>query len=68
MEVNDLFSYWKDYPPTHILMAAFLTGGKKSLAGKTTKPINKTNFDDLTQAVVVAGGSTGTRLPPIYKA
>jgi hypothetical protein len=59
--------YWKDYPPTHVLVAAYLMGGKKSSAGKARRQ-GQSNFGELTQAVLFAGGSTSKKLPQFYKA
>lgn len=66
-ELNDLMAYWKDYPPTHVLVAAYLMGGKKSFAGKARQQ-SQSNFDELTQAVSFAGGSITKKLPQFYKA
>jgi hypothetical protein len=66
-ELNDLMVYWKDYPPTHVLVAAYLMGGKKSSAGKARRQ-GQSNFGELTQAVLFAGGSTSKKLPQFYKA
>lgn len=60
-------AYWKDYPPTHVLVAAYLMGGGKSLAGKTRRQ-SQSNFGELTQAVSLAGGSVTKKLPQFYKA
>jgi hypothetical protein len=48
-------------------VAAYLTGGKKSSRGKSKKAVDKTGFDDLTQAVAFAGGGVSGKLPQIYK-
>jgi hypothetical protein len=60
-------AYWKDYPPTHVLVAAYLMGGKKGSAGKTRRH-GQNNFGELTQAVSFAGGSVTRKLPQFYKA
>jgi hypothetical protein len=65
-ELNDLMAYWKDYPPTHVLVAAYLMGGTKKPAGKTRHQL-QSNFGELTQAVLFAGGSTSKKLPQFYK-
>jgi hypothetical protein len=65
-ELNDLMAYWKDYPPTHVLVGAYLMGGKKSSAGKTRQQ-SRGNFGELTQAVFFAGGSVTKKLPQFYK-
>jgi len=59
-------AYWKDYPPTHVLAAAYLMGGKKSSAGKTRRQ-SQSNFGELSQAVSFAGGSIIQKLPQFYK-
>jgi hypothetical protein len=59
-------AYWKDYPPTHVLVAAYLMGGKKSSAGRTRRQ-GQSNFDELAQAVSFAGGSVTQKLPQFYK-
>jgi hypothetical protein len=60
-------AYWKDSPPTHVLVGAYLMGGKKSSAGKTGRQ-GQSNFGELTQAVSFAGGSVTQKLPQSYKA
>jgi hypothetical protein len=59
-------AYWKDYPPTHVLVAAYLMGGKRKTAGKT-RNLTDGHFNELTQAVSFAGGTSTKKLPPIYK-
>ena len=66
-ELNDLMAYWKDYPPPHVLVGAYLMSGKKSSAGKVRRQ-GPSNFDELTQAVSFAGGSVTQKLPHCYKA
>jgi hypothetical protein len=65
-EANELFDYWQDCPPTHVLVAAYLTGGKKSSTGKSRTRSNG-SFSELTQAVHSAGGDVSKKLPPVYK-
>lgn len=65
-ELNDLMAYWKDYPPTHVLVGAYLMGGKKSPTGKIGRQ-GQSNFGELTQAVSFAGGSVSKKLPVFYK-
>ena len=60
-------TYWQDYPPTHVLVSAYLMGGKRSSAGKLKKELNQTKFADLTQAVNSVGGVVNHRLPQAYK-
>jgi hypothetical protein len=66
-ELNDLMAYWKDYPPTHVLVAAYLMGGKKNSVGKARQQ-GQNSFGELTQAVSFAGGSITRKLPQFYKA
>jgi len=65
-ELNDLMTYWKDYPPTHVLVAAYLMGDKRKTVGKT-RSLTDGHFNELTQAVSFAGGSVAKRLPHFYK-
>jgi len=66
-EANELFDYWQDYPPTHVLVAAYLTGGKKSSTARSRTRGNS-SFNELTQAVHSAGGNASRKLPAVYKA
>jgi hypothetical protein len=67
LEVTDLFSYWRDYPPTHVLVGAYLSGAKKNPSFKSRKGSIKTSFDELAQAVASAGGAVNNLLPAVYK-
>jgi len=76
-DVHELFDYWQDHPPTHVLVAAYLMGGTKSAprnrgrdkGGKELGNGNKEGqFHELAQVISSAGGSTNLRLPPVYKA
>jgi hypothetical protein len=60
-------AYWKDYPPTHVLVAAYLMGGKRKTTRKT-RNFTDGSFNELTQAVSFAGGSVTQKLPQFYKA
>jgi hypothetical protein len=66
-------AYWRDYPPTHVLVAAYLMGESKTGSGKMTRSINRRTdhanlkFDELGQAVLLAGGSSREKLPLFYK-
>jgi hypothetical protein len=66
-DLNDLMAYWKDYPPTHVLVAAYLMGGKRKTTGKT-QTFTDGSFNELAQAVSFAGGSVIQKLPQLYKA
>jgi hypothetical protein len=63
-EVNDLMAYWQDYPPTHVLVSAYLMG-----RGKHTRHIaNKgSSLDELSHAINTVGGSSKGRLPEVYR-
>ena len=61
-------AYWKDYPPTHVLVGAYLMGGNKARssglpAGGTS---GNSKFSDLARAVAFAGGTVNKKLPEIY--
>jgi hypothetical protein len=68
-------TYWKDHPPTHVLVAAYLLGGSKPGPGKHRQNYPKRskgkpdghNFHDLTREVALAGGSLSNKLPEIYR-
>ncbi|HZU31059.1 MAG TPA: hypothetical protein VFB79_08095 [Candidatus Angelobacter sp.] len=74
-DLNDLMAYWHDYPPTHVLVAAYLTNGNKKTSGKHRQ--NKTGvdkkanssfgFDDLAREVAFAGGTITNKLPETYR-
>jgi hypothetical protein len=59
-------AYWKEHPPTHVLVAAYLMGGKRSSAGKTRRQA-QSDLGDLTQAVSFAGGRLNKKLPLFYR-
>ncbi|HET9183252.1 MAG TPA: hypothetical protein VFP59_14035 [Candidatus Angelobacter sp.] len=63
-EANDLFTYWQDYPPTHVLVAAYL-GLSRSRSRKSSRA--SSDFEELAQAIIAAGGSVKKKLPPLYK-
>jgi hypothetical protein len=65
-ELNDLMAYWKDYPPTHVLVATYLMGGKRKTVGKA-RNFTDGRFNELTQAVSLAGGTLTKKLPQFYK-
>lgn len=74
-DVNDLMDYWQDYPPTHVLVAAYLMGGNKSSSSKrrrdrttgSASDNTSSNFNELAHEVSLAGGSVNKKLPEIYK-
>ena len=59
-------AYWKDYPPTHVLVGAYLMGGKRKTGGKTQNSTDE-HFNELTQAISFAGGTSTKKLPQFYK-
>jgi hypothetical protein len=48
-------------------VGTYLSGGKKSSHAKPRKTTNNASFDELSQAVVSAGGDISNKLPAIYK-
>lgn len=68
-------AYWQDYPPTHVLVAAYLMGGNKARSNKgrhrskngTTSGHPNSNFDELAREVTVAGGTVHKKLPEVYR-
>jgi hypothetical protein len=64
-ELNDLMAYWKENPPTHVLVAAYLIGGGKKGPRKNLSP---RQLSDLSQAVASAGGMSLGKLPSVYRA
>jgi hypothetical protein len=63
-ETNDLFSYWQDYPPTHVLVAAYLGLGRdrSRKSSRTSR-----DFEELAEAIIAAGGNVNKKLPSLYK-
>jgi hypothetical protein len=56
-------SYWADYPPTHVLVGAYLMrGSRRSRRSEGNK------FDELSQAIRSVGGNSKGKLPEIYRA
>jgi len=68
-EVNDLFEYWQESPPTHVLMAAYLLGGNKKQrsSGRPSRNPSLPGFSELTSAVNLAGGAVKGKLPENYR-
>lgn len=70
-ELNELMAYWQDYPPTHVLVAAYLMGGNKARPGKRrpgdTRGNPSSNFDELARGIAFAGGMINKKLPEIYR-
>lgn len=65
-EANDLFSYWQDYPPTHVLVAAYLLPEKRRSTG-AEKGAGSKSMEEMRRAVEMAGGSFKGPLPAIYR-
>jgi len=66
-ELNDLMTYWNDYPPTHVLVAAYLMGGNKARSSRLhTGATSNSKFDDLARDIAFAGGTVNKKLPEIY--
>jgi hypothetical protein len=64
-DANDLYDYWGDYPPTHVLVAAYFMGGSR--AGKRHRGSHRGNFDELQQLVASAGGRLKRKIPETYR-
>ena len=68
-------AYWRDNPPTHVLVAAYLMGGNKKSSGRhrlgksgiDEKANSSSNFNDLIREVAFAGGTVTNKLPEIYR-
>jgi len=56
--------YWQDYPPTHVLVAAYLMGETKRSKSSTD---GGGKINELTHAVGTVGGSSRGKLPQIYR-
>jgi hypothetical protein len=56
-------AYWKDYPPTHVLVAAYLMGGRQ----RKTSGRKGREFEELSHAVMTAGGMSKDKLPDMYR-
>lgn len=63
-DVSDLFDYWQECPPTHVLVAAYLIGDRKRPRGKGKLAAA---IGDLTTAVQLAGGGMRGKLPGSYR-
>ena len=57
--------YWNDYPPTHVLVAAYLTGGRQKGPHKN---LSSGQLTELSHAVASAGGMSLGKLPSVYRA
>jgi hypothetical protein len=65
-DVNDLFEYWQESPPTHVLVAAYLLSDKKRPRGKGKRG-QTSAFEELATAVQLVGGGVRGKLPEIYR-
>ena len=73
-ELNDLMAYWKDYPPTHVLVGAYLMNAKarstkRQKANGQDIPSNyqQGGLEELAREVNLAGGSVLKKLPEMYR-
>ncbi|HWX56670.1 MAG TPA: hypothetical protein VN176_18960 [Verrucomicrobiae bacterium] len=66
-DVGDLFEYWQECPPTHVLVAAYLLGDKKLTRGKAKGGQPGAALDELANAVQLAGGGVKGKLPGRYR-
>ncbi len=63
-DVNDLFDYWQDHPPTHLLVGAYVLGGSRK--GKPGQGSQHNNLNELKQMVASAGGGIKRTMPETY--
>ena len=66
-DLNDLFEYWQNHPPVHVLVAAYLGIDDKNSVGAKSRARKTNKFDDLSLAVAAAGGRLNNSLPEVYK-
>jgi hypothetical protein len=62
--VSDLFTYWNDYPPTHVLVGGYLLANRKRGSAKHAGG----SLDELKASVISAGGSVKKEVPAIHRA
>jgi hypothetical protein len=62
-EVNDLFGYWQQHPPVHVLVAAYLLGGSDRQRGAS----KEAQMAGITAAIHSLGGSHRGKLPEHYR-
>src|SRR5260370_1003065 len=66
--VTDLFDYWEDYPPTHVLVAAYLGAGKRSRRRRSRDSKGQASLEEVKRAIASAGGGVKKVLPEVYRA
>jgi hypothetical protein len=64
-EVNDLFSYWRDHPPLHVLLGACLL--KQPAPSASSPDSARSQVSELKTTVAALGGSVSKRLPAVYR-
>jgi len=57
-----LQTYWQQYPPCHVLLSAYFLG-----PGKRSRTDTRVEFEEISQAVRLAGGSFRGKLPASYR-
>jgi len=62
--VDDLCAYWKTYPPTHVLVAAYLLKGSDREPSHASKD---TQMAGMAAAIHSIGGSNRGKLPDYYR-
>ena len=65
-EANELFTYWQDYPPVHVLVSAYLLSGSRKSGRQITKAAGH-SLEAIRDAVQLAGGGFKGLLPSIYR-
>jgi len=63
-EVNDLFEYWQEYPPTHVLAGAFF--GYKGSRSRQRIAAGSGQFGELVDTITSFGGTAKKTLPAVY--
>jgi hypothetical protein len=64
--VEELFGYWKEYPPMHILVNAyFVRAGSRP--GKSHGPKQADRLGEIKRAVLAVGGEAKRILPDVYR-
>ena len=64
-DISELFDYWQDYPPIHVLVSAYLMGDRGSVRKDPKR--QHSDFAELSRAVALAGGGVLGKLPEFYK-
>jgi hypothetical protein len=67
MEVNELFDYWQEYPPTHVLVSAYLGGGNQGGLGRRRSRQGAQDLDELLLAVGSQRSGSYPKLPEGYR-